>query len=506
MSDGDRAKARLRGPKLRQRRGENVDIVWLRDDFRLDDQPAILAAADRPALYVYVHDDSPRNGRPMGGAGRWRLAQSLKAMEERLAARGGRLDVIRGDSDAVILALAAAANAGRVLWTRRYERASIALDASVKTRLRERGVEALSFNGRLMREPWEVAKPGGAPSASFSAFWRRHRALGPFPAPSRAPDRLTPTPWPEDAPERVAIDALRLTPANPDWSGELALGETPGEAGARSALARFLHGALAGYAEGRDLTSQEATSRLSAHLRFGEISARRIGAAIEASAAARSDLARDAEKFTAELGWRDFAAALLYRHPDLATRPLRAEFERFPWRDDDAGFRAWARGETGYPIVDAGMRQLRRTGFMPNRVRMIAASFLVKHLLIDWRRGEAWFWDTLIDADPANNPMGWQWVAGSGADAAPYFRIFNPVLQAEKFDPDGAYERRWVPELARLTASEIHAPWRASTEALASADVVMGETYPTPIVDHAFARARALAAFDEMRGGVRQSS
>jgi deoxyribodipyrimidine photo-lyase len=478
----------------------SADIVWLRDDFRLDDQPAILAAADRPALHIYVHDDSPLNGRPLGGAAKWRLAQSLKAMEERLAARGGRLDVMRGEAGPTVLALAAAAHASRVLWTRRYEAASIALDASVKTRLRERGVEALSFSGRLMREPWEIAKADGAPSGSFSAFWRRHRALPSLPAPSPAPDRLMPMPWPEHAPRRVAIEALGLTPTKPDWSGELALGETPGETGALAALAWFIDGALAGYAEGRDLTSEETTSRLSAHLRFGEISARRIAAAVESAAAPRPDLQRDAEKFMAELGWRDFAAALLYRHPDLATRPLRAEFDRFPWRDDEEGFRAWARGQTGYPIVDAGMRQLWRTGYMHNRVRMIAASFLIKHLLIDWRRGEQWFWDTLLDADPASNPTGWQWVAGSGADAAPYFRIFNPVLQAEKFDPDGAYTRRWVPELARLDGPEIHAPWRVSTEALARAGVVLGRTYPRPIVDHAFARARALAAFADMRG------
>ncbi len=365
-----------------------ADVVWLRDDFSLDDQPAILAAADRPALYVYVHDDSPRNGRPLGGAAKWRLAQSLKAMEERLATLGGRLDIMRGEADKMILALAAAANAGRVLWSRRYEGAAIALDSAVKTRLRERGVEALSFNGRLMREPWEVAKPDAAPPAVFSAFWRRHRALPSLPDPSRAPDRLMPAPWPDDAPERAAIKALALTPVKPDWSGELTLGETPGEAGALAALARFIDGPLAGYAEGRDLTSRETTSRLSAHLRFGEVSTRRVAAAVEGAAAARLAPQRDAEKFMAELGWRDFAAALLYRHPDLATRPLRREFERFPWRNDDEGFRAWAHGRTGYPIVDAGMRQLWRTGFMHNRVRMIAASFLVKHLLIDWRRGE----------------------------------------------------------------------------------------------------------------------
>jgi deoxyribodipyrimidine photo-lyase len=325
-----------------------ADVVWLRDDFSLDDQPAILAAADRPALYVYVHDDSPRNGRPLGGAAKWRLAQSLKAMEERLATLGGRLDIMRGEADKMILALAAAANAGRVLWGRRYEGAAIALDSAVKTRLRERGVEALSFNGRLMREPWEVAKADGAPPAVFSAFWRRHRALPSLPDPSRAPDRLMSALWPDDAPERATIKALSLTPVKPDWSGELALGETPGEAGALAALARFIDGPLAGYAEGRDLTSRETTSRLSAHLRFGEVSTRRVTAAVEGAAAARLAPQRDAEKFMAELGWRDFAAALLYRHPDLATRPLRREFERFPWRNDDEGFRAWAHGRTGY--------------------------------------------------------------------------------------------------------------------------------------------------------------
>jgi deoxyribodipyrimidine photo-lyase len=475
------------------------DIVWLRDDFRLDDQPAILAAADRPALHVYVHDDSPRNGRSLGGAAKWRLAQALKAMAERLAARGARLDVVVGEADRIILALAGAVNASRVLWTRRHEGASMALDASVKTSLRERGVNALSFNGRLLREPWELAKADSAPPGGFSAFWRRHRALGPLPAPSRAPDRLTSMPWPAQAPERVTIEAMRLMQTKPDWSGELGLRETPGETGALAALARFIDGALARYAEGRDLTPRELTSRLSAHLRFGEISTRRVAAAVEEAAAARPGLQRDAEKFMSELGWRDYAAALLYAHPDLATRPLRREFDRFPFRDDEAGFRAWTRGESGYPIVDAGMRQLWRTGYMPNRVRMIAASFLVKHLLIDWRRGEAWFWDTLLDADPASNPLNWQWVAGAGVDSAPFFRIFNPVLQAEKFDPDGAYVRRWVPELTRLEVPHVHAPWKAPGEARARAGVVLGKTYPEPIVDHAFARARALAAFAHMR-------
>jgi deoxyribodipyrimidine photo-lyase len=479
--------------------GVSGDIVWLRDDFRLDDQAAILSAADRPALHVYVHDESPLSGRPLGRAARWRLAQSLKTMEERLAARGGRLDILRGETDALILALAAATGTRRVLWTRRYEAASVALDGSVKTRLRERGVAAMSFNGRLMREPWETAKPDGATVRIFTAFWRRHRALGPLPSPEPAPSRLIGAPWPDGAPARVSIEALRPTPTKPNWARELSLGETPGETGALHALETFAAGALGRYADERDLLAPGAASRLSAYLRFGEISPRLIAHSVETAAAAEPALARAKDKYLTELGWRDFAAALLHAHPDLATRPLRREFDRFPWLRDEPGFRAWTRGETGYPIVDAGMRQLWRTGYLPNRARMIAASFLVKHLLVDWRRGEEWFWGTLIDADPASNPLNWQWVAGVGVDSAPYFRIFNPVLQAEKFDPDGAYVRQWVPELARLASPYIHAPWRAPADALKRAGLVLGKTYPQPIVDHAFARARALAAFAEMR-------
>jgi deoxyribodipyrimidine photo-lyase len=421
-------------------------------------------------------------------------------METALSARGARLDIITGDAGEAILALAASANAGRVLWNRRYEGGATALDARVKAALKERGVEALSFNGRLMREPRELAKADGAPAGIFAAFWRRHRALGPLHAPTPSPQRFTAAPWPREAPAHVSIDALRLGPTKPDWSGELSLGETPGEAGALAALESFTTGGLKTYADDRDLLAGAAASRLSAHIRFGEISPRRVAHAVETAAVADPQLTGPADKYITELGWRDFAAAHLFAHPDLAARPLRPEFERFPWLDDELGFRAWAHGQTGYPIVDAGMRQLWRTGYLPNRARMIAASFLVKHLLIDWRRGEQWFWDTLIDADPASNPLNWQWVAGAGVDSAPYFRIFNPVLQAERFDSDGAYVRRWVPELVGLEAPAIHSPWKASSDALARAGVALGKTYPRPIVDHAAARARALAAFAGMRG------
>ncbi len=479
---------------------ESVDIVWLRDDFRLDDQPSIHAAVNRPALFAYIHDESGGGARPLGGAAKWRLAQSLTALEGELSARGGRLAIIKGEAEATILALAAAANAGRVHWGRRYEGGAKALDARVETALKARGVEALTFNGALMRERAELAKPDGAPVGIFKAFLRRHRALGPLPAPAPTPKRLTAPPWPHDAPKRTPIDALKLKPAKPDWSGELSLGESPGEKGALASLRTFVVEGLEFYADERDILADGAASRLSANLRFGEISPRRIAHTIETAAAEKHGLTGAAEKYLAELTWRDFATALLDAHPDLATRALRPEFEGFPWRHDEDGFDAWAHGHTGYPIVDAGMRQLWRTGYLPNRARLIVASFLVKHLLIDWRHGEAWFWDTLIDADPANNPLNWQWVAGSGVDSAPYFRIFNPVLQAEKFDPDGAYVRQWVPELARLEAPAIHSPWTASADALASAGLVLGKTYPKPIVDHGQARARALDAFARMRG------
>jgi deoxyribodipyrimidine photo-lyase len=478
----------------------SADIVWLRDDFRLDDQPSIHAVGNRPALFVYVHDEKGGGARPLGGAAKWRLADSLTALERELSTCGARLDILKGDAEETILALAGAANAGRVFWTRRYEGGAKALDARVEKALKAHGVEALTFNSRPMREPAELAKPDGTPVGIFKAFLRRHRALGPLPAPTPAPKRLTAAPWPHEAPRRVSIEALKLRPTKPDWSGELSLGESPGEKGALASLNAFVAEALKDYANERDILAHGAVSRLSANLRFGEISPRRIGYAVETDAAANHGLANASEKYLAELTWRDFATALLDAHPDLATRPLRPEFERFPWRHDENGFDAWAHGHTGYPIVDAGMRELWRTGYLPNRARLIVASFLVKHLLIDWRHGEEWFWDTLIDADPANNPLNWQWVAGSGVDSAPYFRIFNPVLQAEKFDPDGAYVRQWVPELERLDAPAIHSPWQTSNDVLSKAGVVLGKTYPKPMVDHGQARARALDAFARMRG------
>jgi deoxyribodipyrimidine photo-lyase len=474
---------------------QSPSIVWLRDDLRLDDQPALAAASDRPVLVVYVHDEESASLRPLGGAAKWWLAHSLTALAADLAAIGGRLDILKGPAEPTILRLAEASGASRVFWTRRYGASEIAVDGRVKAALTKSGVEARSFNGQLLREPWEVATKDGASFRVFSAFWRRARALGPLPAPIAAPTRLRAAAWPSQAPKRWTIAELALTPQKPDWSGGLAETWTPGEQGAKARLGAFLDTALQDYVAGRDEPARAATSRLSPHLRFGEISPRRVAGTIENAVAAGAASAGAAEKFLSELGWREFSYALLYAFPDLALRNWQDRFDAFPFKEDDAGFVAWTRGLTGYPIVDAGMRELWRTGYMHNRVRMIAASFLVKHLLCDWRRGEQWFWDTLCDADPANNPASWQWVAGSGADAAPYFRIFNPVLQGQKFDTSGDYVRRWVPELAGLEPAALHAPWLAGADRLQSAGVTLGETYPRPIVDHQFARNRALAAF-----------
>lgn len=473
---------------------ESPAIVWLRDDLRLDDQPALAAIEGREAHIVYIHDEESPGLRPLGGASKWWLAQSLRALGASIAAIGGRLDILRGDATTLLTALTRASGATHAYWTRRYGGSEIAIDAAIKKVLKERGVEARSFNGCLLREPWEIVSGSGEPFRIFTPFWKRLRAMGPFPRPLPAPKALVPAPWPTSGPTRVTIADLALEPTKPDWSAGLRATWRPGETGAKERLQAFIDGALRDYADQRDRPDQAFPSRLAPHLRFGEISARRVAASVEDALAAGAPTL-SCEKYLSELGWREFSYNLLYAFPDLAKRNWRPAFNALAEQCDEVSFAAWSRGDTGYPIVDAGMRELWRTGYMHNRVRMIAASFLVKHLLCDWRQGESWFWDTLCDADPANNPANWQWIAGSGADAAPYFRIFNPVLQGEKFDPHGDYVRRWAPELSSLDATTIHAPWRASAKALRDANVVLGETYPHPIVDHQWARNRALAAF-----------
>jgi deoxyribodipyrimidine photo-lyase len=475
-------------------------IVWFRNDLRLADNPALThaAAAGGPVLAVYVHDDASAGLRPRGGASRWWLAGSLEALSAGLEAIGGRLHVFRGAASNIIPRLAEAVGASAVVWNRRYAAAERTLDTAIKAALKAQGVHAASFNANLLNEPWEVRSKAGTPIKVFTPFWRAARERGEPPAPSPAPKALRALSLPGVVGiDPVSIGSLDLRPRRPDWAREIAAIWTPGEAAARAALGRFLEVSAKGYGDNRNRPDKVSTSRLSPHLAFGEVSPRQVWHAARAAQESGLTNARayDIDKFLSEVGWREFSYHLLDQFPALANANFQAKFEAFPWRDDPAALEAWRRGKTGYPIVDAGMRELWRTGWMHNRVRMIAASFLVKHLLIDWRKGEEWFWDTLLDADPANNAASWQWVAGSGADAAPYFRIFAPVLQGEKFDPNGDYVRRYVPEIAKLPNDVIHKPWMAPHPVLARAGIVLGRDYPQPIVIHEAARARALAAF-----------
>ncbi len=392
-------------------------IVWFRNDLRLADNPALSAAADRPCLAIYILDDSTPGLRRMGGASRWWLHHSLASLAADLKAKGGELTILRGAAEDIVMELATAVQARSVHWNRRYDAAERGQDERIKARLKAAGVDAISHNAALLHEPWEVASKSGGPLKVFSPYWRAALAKGPPPLPLPAPQRLVAAPFPSGLHARpLPLEALGLTPTKPNWAAEMETSWKPGEAGAQEALAEFIDAKAKGYGDRRNRPDIEGTSRLSPHLRFGEIGPRQIwyaarhGVDSERSNASESDI----DKFLSEIGWREFSHHLLFQFPELATKNFQSRFDAFPWRDDPEAFRAWTLGRTGYPIVDAGMRQLWRTGWMHNRVRMIVASFLVKHLLIDWRRGEEWFWDTLLDACPANNAASWQWVAGSG--------------------------------------------------------------------------------------------
>jgi deoxyribodipyrimidine photo-lyase len=432
--------------------GASPIIVWFRRDLRLADNPALAAAAQtgRTVIPLYIHDETP-GIRPAGAASKWWLDRSLAALNASLEAVGSRLIIRRGVAADQLARLIAETRAEGVFWNRLYDPGVVERDMLLKKGLK---AQVHSFNASLLNEPWDVKTKTGTDYSVFTPYWRAARTRLERVEALPAPDKLrSPARWPASE---------RLTTSSPYWAA--GFGDwTPGEAGARQRLADFLDRGLNGYGEGRDRPDLDLTSRLSPHLHFGEIGPRRVWLA------AHSTEARDSEvdKFLSELGWREFNHHVLFHHPGIATENLKAM--DMPWRTDPEGLRAWTQGRTGYPLVDAGMRELWATGFMHNRVRMVAASFLIKHLLIDWHEGERWFWDTLVDADPANNAANWQWVAGCGADASPWFRIFNPTAQAQKFDPDGAYVRRWLPELGKAS-------------------------YPPPIVEHGAARTRALAA------------
>jgi deoxyribodipyrimidine photo-lyase len=476
-------------------------IVWFRQDLRLADNPALLAAAGAgPVIPVYLHTPEEEGAWPLGGASRWWLHQSLQRLDENLSALSSRLYLRVGrDSLSLLLELARTCGAGAVVWNRRYEPQAIGRDRAIKQALRDAGLTVTSHNASLLHEPWEISSQTGGPMQVFTPYWRRCLALGDPPEPLPAPSTLTP---PRLLPAQTALEELDLLPRI-DWTRGLETAWQPGRAGALRQLETFLENSFAGYSEQRNRPDLGGTSRLSPHLHFGEIGPREVWQATRLHGLSH----RQAEswrqsQFVTELGWREFAYHLLYHFPQTPEQPLRAKYASFPWKSDAEGLRAWQRGRTGYPIVDAGLRELWTTGWMHNRVRMITASFLVKDLLLPWNEGARWFWDTLVDADLASNTLGWQWAAGCGADAAPYFRIFNPVFQGSKFDPDGAYVRRWVPELARLPTKWLHEPWNAPPATLQTAGVQLGATYPRPYVDHDAARREALAALATLGGSA----
>ncbi|WP_395244344.1 cryptochrome/photolyase family protein [Agromyces sp. MMS24-K17] len=457
-------------------------LVWFRDDLRVADHPALHAAIERgrPVVAAYVLDEASAGVRPLGGAARWWLHGSLAALAADLDDLGIPLVLRRGPAAHVVRDLVAESGADAVTWNRRYGAAEREVDSGLKAGLRAEGIEVRSFPASLLYEPWTIRTGAGAPYAVFTPFWRtclaapepRHPLPVPSPARSHAAGAGA---GPGDAaavPDGEALEDWTLRPTAPDWAGGLRATWTPGAAAAHQRLAEFVDEEVDDYADGRDRMGHPVVSRLSPHLRFGELSP------FEAWEAVRRRPGEGAARFRTELGWREFAWHVAFHAEDLATRNLRPEFDAFPWPPlDHAALEAWRHGRTGVPLVDAGMRELWETGSMHNRVRMVVASFLAKHLRIDWRLGEQWFWDTLVDADAASNPFNWQWVAGSGADAAPYFRVFNPEAQAAKFDRDGAYVRRWVPE--------------AGTDA-----------YPEPIIDLAEGRRAALEGYEAVKSAA----
>ncbi len=483
---------------------KTIALIWLRRDLRLHDNPALQAAlaAGQTPVPVYIHDE-PRSEWPLGAASAWWLHHSLTALHADLRRHGSDLLIFRGEALALLTQIAHSLGATSVHWNRCYEPPLSERDKSVKQGLRDLGLEVHSHTGNLLAEPWQLLKQDGTPYRVFTPFWKNMQKVGTLPVSDHCPSVLPAIPKTKLPP--LAPAQLALLPRI-RWDKDFHDHWQPGEAGAHAALERLCSDALLDYARDRDRPDLPGTSRLSAHLHFGELSPRQVWQHVHnwaAAAPARGALTA-AEAFVRQLAWREFGQHLLYHFPHTANEPLDARFDAMPWHTDYAAdLRRWQQGKTGIPIVDAGMRELWTTGWMHNRVRMIVASLLTKNLLIPWQEGARWFWDTLVDADLANNSMGWQWVAGCGADAAPFFRIFNPVLQGQRFDPDGSYVRRWVPELKLLPVKWLHQPWLAPAAVLDGAQLQLGVNYPQPIVDLAQSREQALAIWDRLKHQLR---
>lgn len=458
-------------------------IVWFRQDLRLNDNPALAAAALEGAVVpLYILDTEAE--RPMGGASRWWLHNSLKALKNSGAplviAKGKPLDILRDLLDKT--------KAQGIYWNRCYDPYTIKRDVEIKEKL----PDCHSFNGSLLFEPWHVKNKQGDFFKVFTPFWKSC-CSGTPPRPKVSMPHIE---YATDINYGVNLVSLDLLPSNPNWAQKFDTHWMPGESGAQEALQKFLSGPIHDYDKMRNIPGVRGTSVLSPHLHFGEISPHTIWDSVKALGGVES---ASVKCYLSEIGWREFSYYLLYHYPELPTMPFQKKFEHMPWQKNDAYFLAWTKGETGYPIIDAGMRELWATGYMHNRVRMIVASFLTKHCMIPWQEGEGWFWNTLVDADLASNVAGWQWVAGCGADASPYFRIFNPVLQSKKFDPEGVYIKRWVPELSSFSEKYIHLPGEAPLSVQNEAGCLVGTKYPTPIVDLNVGRDNALIAYDVVK-------
>jgi deoxyribodipyrimidine photo-lyase len=477
----------------------STTILLFRQDLRLHDHPALTAAAQRGAVIpVFVLDDEVCGDWSMGGASRWWLKQSLLNLGSTISQSGGELILRRGDTVTALKDIQSQSGADAIYFSRQYQPWSAATEKAINDTFSGNGIEVKRYPGTLLHEPGSVLTGSGTAFKVFTPFWRaavKQPVATPLPSPS--------VNWSNSVSGGEDLSSWVLDPAEdtrvPDWAiGWEAIWD-PGEDGAHNALEAFLDEPVAHYSEGRDLPARRYTSRLSPHLKFGEISPRQVWASAQQRKLSSPEWASAIDKFLAEIGWREFCYQLIDLFDAMPNSPFKDQFASFPWDNSEEQLKAWQRGMTGYPIVDAGMRELWQTGFMHNRVRMIVASFLTKHLLVHWLEGERWFWDCLLDADIASNACSWQWVAGSGADAAPYFRIFNPITQGQKFDPEGEYVKRWCPELSDLPKKFVHAPWEAPAMTLASAGVELGKTYPEPIVDHKMARQGALDAYEVIK-------
>jgi deoxyribodipyrimidine photo-lyase len=471
-------------------------LLWFRQDLRIQDNPALAAALEtgHPVIPTYIWSPEDEGQWVPGEAQQWWLHEALSRFSKDLEDLGSRLILRTGPAEEVLESLASETGAVGLYWNRRYEPTVTERDARIKKRFKDRGMEAKSFNSSLLFEPWTVATGAGKPYQVYTPFWK-NVTRGRVKSPVGVEDGLLVERSPRTWPESIALESLSLLP-DLNWHESIAEAWIPGEAAARERLDRFLGEAAEEYGDKRDFPAVEGTSGLSPYLHFGHIGPRQVWEAIHEHELHESP---GGQVYLKELVWREFAYHVMFHFPHTPDSPLRGEYKQFPWERDEATLKAWQRGKTGYPLVDAGMRQLWKEGWMHNRVRMVVASLLVKHLLHDWRDGAEWFWDTLVDADLASNSLGWQWAGGCGADAAPYFRVFNPITQGEKFDPEGEYIRKYVPELSKLEVPYIHQPWEAPASVLEAAGIELGRNYPEPIIEHKEGRQRALDALEQFK-------